>query len=153
MNILYIIIIAVGVAIAVLLFFYILLLSRLQDQEQKVVRLFVEKTAKIPAIIEVMRPFVFDIRAFDTITQLHSQAMIHRYDTLYDLLEHNARIQHEFGFLMKLSMQIPQLQKDKYFVYMREFVIQYEHDIKKHFTVINHHIMLWNRYVSIKNMT
>ena len=101
------------------------------------VSLFLLKTSKIPAIIEVMRPYVVDDKAFDSITTLHSEAMIHRYDSIYDLLEHNSRIEHEFLFLMKLSMQIPTLQKDKYFLYIRDFIILYERDMRKSFSKFN----------------
>jgi hypothetical protein len=133
MNTLIIVIGIVVITIAIYASIYIRLLTNLDKAEHKIVELFLEKTSKIPAIIEVMRPTVADASAFDTITDLHSQAMIHRYDTIYDLLEQNARIEHEFGFLMKLSMQIPKLQKDKYFVYIRDFIMRYERDMTKNF--------------------
>lgn len=132
---------------------YVYFLRKLRNEEQKIVDLFLEKTSKIPAIIEVMRPTVADVSAFDAITDLHSQAMIHRYDTIYDLLEHNARIEHEFSFLMKLSMQIPRLQKDKYFLYIREFIMQYERDMRKNFSQANAAIKKWNQFVRLKNIT
>jgi hypothetical protein len=86
---------------------YFMLGKRLTRQEDAVIRVFLAKISKIPALIEVMRPYVADPKAFDAIIALHSEAMIRRYDALYDLLEQNARIEHEFSFLMKLSMQIP----------------------------------------------
>jgi hypothetical protein len=98
-----------------------------------VISVFLAKISKIPALIEVMRPYVADPKAFDSIISLHSEAMIRRYDTLYDLLEQNARIEHEFGFLMRLSMQIPRLQKDEYFLYIRDFIMQYERDMRSRF--------------------
>jgi len=133
--------------------FYAYLYRKIQYEEQKIVKLFIEKISKIPAIIEVMRPMVIDEVAFHDITELHSHAMIYRYDTIYDLLEHNARIEHEFSFLMKLSMQIPKLQKDKYFVYIRWFIMQYERDMRKNFSKVNMVIEKWNRFITIKNST
>ena len=120
-------------------------------EEASLVSLFLLKTSKIPAIIEVMRPYVVDDKAFDSITSLHSEAMIHRYDSIYDLLEHNSRIEHEFLFLMKLSMQIPTLQKDKYFLYIRDFIILYERDMRKSFSKFNSAARLWNRFITLKN--
>lgn len=100
-----------------------------------------------------MRPYVADPSAFDTITELHSRSMVQRYDTIYDLLEHNARIEHEFLFLMQLSMRIPELQKNEQFLYMRDFIIQYERDIRGLFSSVNQVIAHWNQFIHIKNMT
>lgn len=153
MNTTLIIIAVIVFIIAVYMWLYRYFLSKVEREERKIVGLFLEKTSKIPAIIEVMRPLVFDMSAFRAITELHSRAMIHRYDTIYDLLEHNAQIEHEFSFLMKLSMQIPKLQKDKYFVYIRDFIMRYERDMRKNFTYVNAAITIWNRFISIKNLT
>jgi len=79
--------------------------------------------------------------------------MIHRYETIYDLLEHNARIEHEFVFLMKLSMKIVDIQKDEYFLYIRHFIIQYERDIHSGFARFNTVILSWNRFIIVKNAT
>lgn len=132
---------------------YFVLSKRLTRQEGAVISVFLAKISKIPALIEVMRPYVTDNKAFDAIIMLHSEAMIRRYDTLYDLLEQNARIEHEFSFLMKLSMQIPQLQKDEYFLYIRDFIMQYERNMRTHFGGVNSVVTSWNRFILIKNMT
>lgn len=100
-----------------------------------------------------MRPYVADESAFNAIIELHSQSMIHRYETIYDLLEHNAHIEHEFLFLMKLSMQIPSLQKDEYFLYIRDFIIGYERDMRTRFALFNTAVTNWNRFIYIKNIT
>lgn len=127
--------------------------KQVQYQERIILDIFFAKIAKIPAIIEVMRPFVADESAFDAIVWLHSESMVHRYETIYDLLEHNAHIEHEFLFLMKLSMQIPSLQKDEYFLYIRNFIIQYERDMHTRFILFNAAVRSWNRFIHIKNMT
>jgi hypothetical protein len=153
MNTSLIIIVVIVAILAGYAWLYAYFIRNIRHEEQKIVTLFLEKTSKIPAIIEVMRPYVFDDQVFASITLLHSQAMIHRYDTIYDLLEHNAQIEHEFSFLMKLSMQIPALQKDKYFVYMRDFIMRYERDMRKNFVHVNTQIIHWNRFISLKNYT
>jgi hypothetical protein len=132
---------------------YFLLEDRLRTEEGAVIALFLAKISKIPALIEVMRPSVANATAFDAIVALHSEAMIRRYDALYDLLEQNARIEHEFSFLMRLSMQIPTLQKAEYFLYIRDFIMQYERDMRSHFTRVNTAILHWNRFILIKKMT
>ena len=106
---------------------YILLTRRIYDREQHVVDIFLAKIAKIPAVIEVMRPYVVDEHlAFDLITRLHSESIIHEYSSIPMLLEHNARINDQYGFLMRLSMAIPELQRDTYFIYIRDYVMSYD---------------------------
>jgi hypothetical protein len=125
----------------------------LQKEESRILDIFLAKTSKIPALIEVMRPYVFDTNAFSAITKLHSESMIRRFTTIYDLLEHNARIQNEFLFLMKLSMQITTLQKDEYFVYIRDFIIDYERALHDDFALFNTQVKKWNTFVFLKNIT
>jgi hypothetical protein len=142
-----------SIAIIAYVIAYFMLGKILTRQEGAVIVVFLAKISKIPALIEVMRPYVADPEAFSSIITLHSEAMIRRYDTLYDLLEQNARIEHEFSFLMKLSMQIPRLQKDEYFLYIRDFIIQYERDMRSHFSGVNTAVSHWNRFIMIKNMS
>lgn len=147
-SIFLIVLVLLGIIYGLLYKFF---LFRVQREESSLVSVFLSKIAKIPSIIEVMRPYVFDKKVFDTITGLHSEAMIHRTDTIYDLLELNARIEHEFLFLMKLSVQIPELQKDEYFLYIRDFIMRYERDMRSYFSQVNMVILAWNRFVTLKN--
>ncbi len=140
-------------ALLVYVIAYFVLGKRLTRQEDAVIQVFLAKISKIPALIEVMRPYVADPKAFAPIITLHSEAMVRRYDTLYDLLEQNARIEHEFTFLMQLSMQIPLLQKDEYFLYIRDFIMQYERDMRSHFSGVNTAVNHWNRFIMVKNMS
>lgn len=148
-----ILLIIVAVLFAVYLITFFFLNSPLQKIEKIIISNFLLKVSKIPSLIEVMRPFVADQSAFNSLISLHSQAMMNRYETIYVLLEHNARIQSEFSFLMKLSMQIPDLQKHPEFVYIRDFIIQYERKIKENFAAYNVNAAKWNRFIAIKNLT
>lgn len=127
--------------------------KRLQKKEKVIIELFLQKLAKIPALIEVMRDFVHDSSAFAPITELHWESMIREYDGIYLLLEHNARIQREFLFLMKLSAHIPEIQKNEYFLYIRDFIIRYEHDMESLLFEYNEALKHWNRCIEIKNAT
>jgi hypothetical protein len=116
--------------------------------------IFLEKVAKIPAVIEVMRPYVVDSHmAFDRITELHSESMIREYSSIYMLLEHNLSIHDQYGFLMRLSMAIPELQKHVYFIYIRDFVISHDRMMRSEFAHFNNAVRIWNRFVLIKNLT
>lgn len=132
---------------------YSILKKKVQNVENAMIDKFLLKVSKIPALIEVMRQFVADESAFDTLTKLHSTGIINKYETIYVLLEHNARIQAEFAFLMKLSMQIPDLQRHGQFIYIRDFVMDYERKIKAYFENYNAEVEKWNRFVKIKNAT
>lgn len=100
-----------------------------------------------------MRPFIVKKEAFDSIIEVHTETMISSTDSLYDVLAHNARLQNEFLFLMKLSMHAPELQKHEYFLYIRNFIIDYERSMRARFSNMNHAIAQWNKFVHIKNVT
>ncbi len=133
---------------------YIVLTRRIYDREQHVVAVFLEKIAKIPAVIEVMRPYVVDEHlAFDLITRLHSESIIHEYNSIPMLLEHNARINDQYSFLMRLSMAIPELQRDPYFIYIRDYVMSYDRMMRNWLPVYNRLIKKWNQFILVKNMS
>jgi hypothetical protein len=107
----------------------------------------------VPALIEVMRPFIAKKEAFDPIITVHTETMVSATDSLYDILSHNARLQNEFLFLMKLSMHAPVLQKHEYFLYIRDFIIGYERNMRARLAYMNHAIVAWNQFIHIKNLT
>ncbi len=69
------------------------------------------------------------------------------------LLEHNARINDQYGFLMRLSMAIPVLQKDAYFIYIRDFVMSYDRMMRDELKIYDALVIEWNRFVRIKAYT
>ena len=115
--------------------------------------IFLQKISKVPALIEVMRPYVIKKEAFDPIIRVHTETLIESSDSLYDILSHNANLQNEFLFLMKLSVRIPELQKHEYFLYIRDFMVEYERSMRTRFSVMNTLICQWNQFVRIKNST
>lgn len=147
----------ISLCVFLYIFFYalgfLILSAPLKSRESEIVRIFEHKVSKIPAFIEVMRPYVVDESAFTRITLLHSEAMIRDHGSIYNLLEHNARIHDQFLFLMKLSVHIPELQKNSYFLYMRDFIIGYDRDMQSRFSLFNTAIVAWNKFILIKNVT
>jgi hypothetical protein len=127
--------------------------SRVKKEESALLLLFLRKISKVPALIEVMRPFVVKDEAFDALTRVHTESMIESNNTLYDVLEHNARVQNEFAFLMQLSLHSKHLQKHEYFIYIRDFILSYERDMKARFSSMNKAISAWNTFIKIKNIT
>ena len=152
MNPSLIIILFLSVLFLLYAFFFYILRHTIKKEEWKILDIFGEKVSKIPAFIEVMRPYVVDESAFSTLIELHTDAIIREYTSIYHLLEHNARIQREITFLLELSAHIPLLQKHEYFLYIRDFIVHHELSMRKLFTWYNHAIKNWNRFISIKNM-
>ncbi len=132
---------------------YIVLSWRVKSLEKELLSLFIKKTSKIPALIEVMRPYVDRKESFDPIIRVHTEVMIEEFQSIYDILNHNVSIQSNFLFLMQLSVHIPRLQKDEYFIYMRDFIIDFEKHMRSDFDLIFLAIEKWNRFIRIKNMT
>jgi hypothetical protein len=147
----FLIILALYIVLYVISFF--IFSEKLQREEKLVIAVFLQKVAKIPALIEVMRPYVAKKESFDHIIDLHTEAMIQEFRSIYDILGLNGKVQNDFLFLMQLSVQIPKLQKDEYFVYIRDFIIDYERLMRSHFSGLNSAISMWNLFIKIKNLT
>lgn len=128
-------------------------LSAVKREEVALLDIFLHKISKVPALIEVMRPYIVKKEAFDALTKVHTKTIVEAADSIYDILSHNASLQNEFLFLMKLSQHAPDLQKHEYFLYIRDFIIRYERDMRARFSLMNAAIAHWNRFVRIKNMT
>lgn len=133
--------------------FYIFFSKEIKKEEDSIIDLFLKKAGKVPALVEVMRPYVDKQEAFARLIEIHTEVMIESTRSVYDILEHNMRLQDQFSFLMKLSMQIPELQKQEYFLYIRDFIIEYERVMRSRFKKTNVAIARWNRFVMIKNYT
>ena len=146
-------IVAIVIILLVYIAFYMLFARRVKVLEQGVLEVFLRKVSKIPALIEVMRPYISKKEAFAPIIEVHTESMISSTDSLYDILSYNARLQNEFLFLMKLSVQVPELQKHEYFLYIRDFIIEYERTMRSRFAATNEAIHDWNHFITIKNMT
>ena len=100
-----------------------------------------------------MRPYVARNDMFQSIIRLHTMVMIEEIHSIYDILEHNSRLQKEFLFLMQLSVHIPEIQKHEYFLYIRNFVIEFEHQMRAEYSEMNRAIRFWNLFVHGKNLT
>jgi hypothetical protein len=124
-----------------------------RQREDILIELFLEKVGKIPSLIEVMRPYVAKPESFHMITRLHTRAMIQDFRSIYDILEHNAKLQNNFLFLMQLSAHIPELQKQEYFLYIRDFIIEFERLMRTEFRSLNQILSYWNTFITLKNTT
>lgn len=54
---------------------------------------------------------------------------------------------------MRLSMAVPELQKNTYFIYIRDFVMSYDRMMKKELTSFNFLVKKWNYFIKIKKWT
>ena len=145
--------ILVLIACIVYISFYIFLSSAVKKEERALLDIYLHKISKIPALIEVMRPHIVKSEAFHPLTLAHTKSIIESHNSIYDILADNATLQNEFLFLMKLSQHAPELQKHENFLYIRDFIIRYEREMRDRFTTMNDAIHVWNRFVQIKNIT
>lgn len=135
-------------------FIFLYLSHKILKIEKNVINIFQQKISKIPALIEVMRPYVIDHdKTFSLITNLHSESIISEYSSIPVILEQNARINDQYKFLMRLSMAIPELQKNSYFIYIREYVMSYDRFMKTDLPEYNRLVKHWNWFIRIKNWT
>jgi hypothetical protein len=153
----YSLLITIGTVVVLYIALYILLytffLGRVNTEERALLLIFLRKISKVPALIEVMRSHVVKSEAFDPLICVHTESMVESNNSLYDILVHNARVQNEFAFLMQLSAHSKTLQKHEYFIYIRDFILSYDRDMKTRFSSMNKAIRLWNTFIRIKNMT
>lgn len=149
----YILLLFLVILFLVYIGFYLYLSSKVKDNEEKIIDMFLKKVSKIPALIEVMRPYVAREESFRAIIEAHTQVIIESTHSIYDILGHDGKIQNEFAFLMKLSVQIPDLQKHEYFLYVRNFILEYGKIMKQSYANFNKFVILWNKFIRIKNYT
>lgn len=148
-----IIIWVISLFIALLYCISIILIMRVRTEEARIVEFYMKKVDKIPALIETMRSAIADPRALETLTHLHREAVLTPTRDMVDILETNTRIEKEFIFLMKLSAQIPKLQLQRHFIYIRDFIIESERMMRSHFSSVNQRVRIYNRYIDFKNFT
>ncbi len=83
---LYIFLVIISVLLIVYFSFYFYLSASVKKNEDIIIGIFIKKVSKIPALIEVMRPYVARKESFDSIIQTHTQVMIESTGSIYDIL-------------------------------------------------------------------
>ena len=128
-------------------------LTDIQKKERLALEFFYGKVNKIPAFVEIIKKYTIHSDICIEMIRLHRATIVTRIESIYDLLELNDRIQKEFAFLMKISAQIKNLQRDGNFLYIRDFAVFYETNIKKVIEETNLDITKYNRLVLMKNFS
>lgn len=127
--------------------------KKIAIKEEKIIELFYSKVNKIPAVVEIMKRYTKHPSVFEDIIYFHKMWIITNIWSIYDLLDLNHRIHREFQFLMKLSTKINTLHKDWNFLYIRNYVIFYEHTLEKEISYINDLFQKQNHLVNLKNIS
>lgn len=109
-------------------------LSRLRDRIEKrsqaVIDAFFHKVDKIPIIVETVRKYAPQDEIYSELVKLHRTAIIANVDSVYDILENDARISAKFRFLMRLSVRIREISHDGNFLYARSIWMYHENVAK-----------------------
>jgi hypothetical protein len=146
-------IVLISLVFLVLFFQVVFLRKKIIQREQRIITLYKEKIDKIPAFIEIMSKNTAYRDIFLEITHLHKIAIISNIWNIYDLLENNSRIHHEFLFLMKVSVRLQSIHKNGHFLYIRDFIIFYENTITKELLFLDSDIERYNRLLQRKDLT
>ncbi len=152
----YILIWCLFVSVFVLYLFIKYRESQVNQQEEYIKRLFLERTALIPSIYEISREFLNkhdDI--FAEILKLRTQEFGEdsRYNILYKILPTKKAIQHEINFLFKVCNKHPKLIQEWKFIYLRDVLMKKSNEISKQLEAYKKSSHDFNKLVSFKNKT
>ena len=127
--------------------------KKMRELELKIIRRYFQKINKIPALVEIMKKYTPFTDIFSELIVLHKKAFLLSSESIYDILEGNHRIFREILFLMKLSNKIRNLQRDGNFLYLRDFVIFYENELKKEIRDFNMLMQGYNKAIELRRLT
>ena len=133
-----------------------LLSSRQRDmlrREETISHIFTGRSGKIPALIEIMRAHSAHPDAFKDIIGVYTESVLATSGRAHDILEYYVRLGHEIEFLMRLSMRMHGLQRDRTFLYIRDFIIFSEGSMRRELELLNRDITTFNRLLFWKDCT
>ncbi len=145
--------IALGVCLAMILLLMLVRSRDLRIHEDAIRQIVFDRIAKIPALIEIMRSYSAHPDAFHEMIELYGHTIIATKTTLHDTVETSLSMDREIGFLLRLSAQMPEIQRDRMFLYLRDFILFSETAIRRELQTIDRDISLFNRLVFWKNCT
>ena len=122
-------------------------------KESLVIDIYMKKLGKIPGLIELLKKYHIDPEVYDDIIHLHHEAVMSNVYNIYDILELNIRIHGKILFLFQLTIRISDIQHDELFHHIRDFILQYENEMRKCLLEINKDIILYNKFLYWKKFT
>ena len=145
----YILITVLIISILAYLFLIILYNSKLKLLEDRIKKLFEQRTDLIPSLFEVTRSYIdkHDM-VFGDIVYLKKIEMFNA--SSYDLPEFlalEAKIHHELNFIFKVLKPIKKIEKDWKFLYIRDLIDNVSSDI---WTQIRIYKIVSNRYNTMR---
>lgn len=114
--------------------------SRIEKSSKALLDVFFHKVDKIPVIVETIRRHAPKDEIYAELVKLHRSAIVTNVDSVYDILENDARISSKFRFLMSLSVRIRGISHDGNFLYARSIWMHYEGVAKNEFDMMNEDI-------------
>lgn len=103
----------------------------IEKRSHAVIDSFFHKVDKIPVIVETIRKYAPQDEIYAELVKLHRAAIIANVDSVYDILENDARISSKFRFLMHLSIRIREISHDGNFLYARSIWMYHENSAKE----------------------
>lgn len=114
---------------------------------------FRSKLGKIPALVMALRDHLYvPDEVFKTAVALYSDAVLRDLDDPYSLLEANGRIHHEIQFIFTVANKHHKVNLDGNFLYVRDFLIEHEAELKAAVRELAAATLLRNRMYRWKNL-
>lgn len=145
-----------GIALIIVWFFFFIWKydQRLSILEKQIILLFEKRTQLIPALYEITKPYLTKHdEVFWEILALRKKEF-HQYGEKFILKIQNEKlIHHELNFIFQVANKHPKIQKDSRFLLIRDLFLENSYAIWKKIGTYKKIILLFNRYVTIKNLT
>lgn len=105
--------------------------GRILRAQSATVRAYRAKLGKIPVLVMSLRDHLYvPDEVFKVVVGLYADAVMREFEDPYALLESSGRIQHEIQFIMTVANKHHKVNLDGNFLYVRDFLIQYETELK-----------------------
>ncbi len=147
------------IIIAFLIFYYIFLKFyeyKINQIENKIKNLFLERSSLIPSVFEVSKTFLTKHNEiFNEILNLKKIefAQSNNNLSLFEMMNNNSLIHHEINFIFRISNKHPQLIKQAEFIYLRNFIIKKSNLIWKNLLIYKKTSKNLNQLIFYKNIT
>ncbi len=127
---------------------------KISKLERKVKKLFMERSALIPAIFEVSKPYLNkhnDI--FNEILKLRKREFAENEMRIFKIMQTKKLIHHEINFIFKVCNKHPRLIREWKFIYLRDLIIEKSAEIWENLEKYKVASEKLNTLITIKNFT
>lgn len=148
------------IAIILIIFIYYVFIKynekKIDNLENKIKKLFIERTSLIPAVFEISEKYlnkhdeifheILNLRKIEFSQENNNIDLLHIMNT-------KKLIHHEINFIFKICNKHPELIKEASFIYLRNLIIKKSDEIWKNIKNYKIYINILNKLIFYKNIT